>query len=100
MKSVAILGRAPHWVASSSSGSRPFTRERRKVLRILPMALLSRMPRCDFWSSMAPCPLWKYVEYPPLAAIGSVLSKWVLTRTGWSRRAIPSGLALDMSSVS
>eukprot|EP00959_Pyramimonas_sp_CCMP1952_P045744 955874-Pyramimonas_sp.AAC.1 len=49
---------------------------------------------------MAPCPSWKYVEYPPLAAIGSALSKWVLTRTGRGRRAIPSGLALDTSSVS
>eukprot|EP00959_Pyramimonas_sp_CCMP1952_P134318 2810066-Pyramimonas_sp.AAC.1 len=45
MKSVAILGRAPHWVASRGSGSRPFTRERRKLLCILPMVLLSRLPR-------------------------------------------------------
>eukprot|EP00959_Pyramimonas_sp_CCMP1952_P426452 8932033-Pyramimonas_sp.AAC.1 len=39
MKSAAILGQAPHWVASRSSGSRPFTRERRKLLCILPMAV-------------------------------------------------------------
>eukprot|EP00959_Pyramimonas_sp_CCMP1952_P309907 6485072-Pyramimonas_sp.AAC.1 len=61
MKSVAILGRAPHWVASRSSGRRPFTRERRKPLCLLPMVLLSRMPRSDFCCSMAPWPVWKYV---------------------------------------
>eukprot|EP00959_Pyramimonas_sp_CCMP1952_P078750 1646298-Pyramimonas_sp.AAC.1 len=98
MKSVAILGRAPHWVASRSSGSRPFKRERRNLPCTLPMVLLSSMPRSDFCCSMAPWPLWKHVEHPPLAAIVSALSKWILTRTGWSRRATPSGLALDRSS--
>eukprot|EP00959_Pyramimonas_sp_CCMP1952_P137293 2873132-Pyramimonas_sp.AAC.1 len=48
VKSVAILGLAPHCAASERLSSKPFALERRELPCISPIVLLRRMPRSDF----------------------------------------------------